>query len=59
VPERYSAQLETGTVNGRVSTDFPGMVQGRFDRQRTTTLGSGGVTLRAMTTNGGVTIRRQ
>jgi DUF4097 and DUF4098 domain-containing protein YvlB len=59
VPERYSAQLETGTVNGRVSTDFPVMVQGRFDRQLNTTLGSGGVKLRAMTTNGGVTIRRQ
>jgi len=59
VPERYSAELETGTVNGRVSTDFPVMVQGRFDRQLNTTLGSGGVKLRVMTTNGGVTIRRQ
>lgn len=59
VPERYSAELETGTVNGRVSTDFPVMVQGRFDRQLNTTLGSGGVKLRAMTTNGGVTIRRR
>jgi DUF4097 and DUF4098 domain-containing protein YvlB len=57
VPERYSAELETGTTNGRVSTDFPVMVQGRFDRQLNTTLGSGGVKLRAMTTNGGVTIR--
>jgi hypothetical protein len=59
VPDRYSAELETGTVNGRVSTNFPVMVQGRFDRQLNTTLGSGGVKLRAMTTNGGVTIRRQ
>jgi Putative adhesin len=59
VPERYSAELETGTTNGRVSTDFPVMVQGRFDRQLNTTLGSGGVKLRAMTTNGGVTIRRR
>jgi DUF4097 and DUF4098 domain-containing protein YvlB len=59
VPERYSAELETGTTNGRVTTDFPVMVQGRFDRQLNTTLGSGGVKLRAMTTNGGVTIRRR
>ena len=59
VPERYSAELEAGTTNGRVSTDFPVMVQGRFDRQLNTTLGSGGVKLRAMTTNGGVTIRRR
>ena len=59
VPERYSAQLETGTVNGRISTDFPVMVQGRFDRELTTTLGSGGVKLRVMTTNGGVTIQRR
>ena len=59
VPERYSAELETGTTNGRISTDFPVMVQGRFDRQLNTTLGSGGVKLRAITTNGGVTIRRR
>jgi DUF4097 and DUF4098 domain-containing protein YvlB len=59
VPERYSAELETGTTNGRVSTDFPVIVQGRFDRQLNTTLGSGGVKIRAMTTNGGVTIHRR
>ena len=59
VPERYSAELETGTTNGRLSTDFPVMVQGRFDRQLNTTLGSGGVKIRAMTTNGGVMIHRR
>jgi len=59
LPERYSAELETGTVNGRVTTDFPITVQGRLNREIHTTLGSGGVKIRAMTTNGGVTIRRR
>jgi len=59
LPERYSAELETGTVNGRISTDFPITIQGRLDRELHTTLGSGGVKIRAMTTNGGVTIHRR
>ena len=33
IPENYSAQLETGTVNGRVSTDFPVTVRGNISRQ--------------------------
>lgn len=59
LPERYSAELETGTTNGRVSTDFPITVQGRLTQEIHTTLGSGGVKIRAMTTNGGVTIQRR
>ena len=59
LPERYSAELETGTTNGRVTTDFPMTLQGRIDREIHTTLGSGGVKIRAMTTNGGVTIHRR
>ena len=59
VPESYSAELETGTTNGRVNIDFPVTVQGRFDRRLNTTLGSGGAKVRAITTNGGVTIRRR
>jgi len=59
LPERYSAELETGTTNGRISTDFPINVQGRLDREIHATLGSGGVKIRAMTTNGGVTIQRR
>ena len=59
VPEYYSAELETGTTNGRVSVDFPITVHGRFDRRLSTTLGSGGAKVRAITTNGGVTIRRR
>ena len=59
MPEHYSAALETATVNGRISIDFPVTVQGRIGRELTTTLGSGGARLRAVTTNGGVTIRRR
>ena len=59
LPEHYSAALEAGTTNGRVRIDFPITVQGTFDRRLNTTLGAGGATLRAITTNGGVTIRRQ
>ena len=58
VPEGYSARLETGTVNGGFDLDFPVTVQGRIGRSLTTTLGEGGPTVRAMTTNGGVRIVR-
>lgn len=59
VPENYSARLETGTVNGRLNVDFPTTVQGRITKELSLTLGSGGSTVRAMTTNGGVTIKRK
>jgi hypothetical protein len=58
VPENYSAHLETGTVNGHLSVDFPVTVQGRITRELAVNLGSGGPTVRAMTTNGGVRIKR-
>lgn len=59
VPDNYSAVLDTGTVNGHVSVDFPITVQGRMNNHITTTLGSGGAKIHASTTNGGVTIRRR
>ena len=58
VPENYSAHLETGTVNGHLSIDFPITVQGRISREVAVNLGEGGATVRAMTTNGGVKIKR-
>ena len=58
LPANYSAELETGTTNGRVAIDFPVTVQGRLGRHFTTTLGAGGARLRAITTNGGVTIHQ-
>ena len=59
VPEDYDAELVTGTVNGGIDVDFPITVRGRIGRQLRTTLGDGGPTIRAMTTNGGVKIRRR
>lgn len=57
LPENYSAHLETGTVNGNLSIDFPVTVQGRITRELAVNLGSGGATIRAMTTNGGVRVK--
>jgi hypothetical protein len=59
VPENYSAHLETGTTNGPVSLGFPVTVQGRINRDISTDLGQGGATIRAMTTNGPLTLRRK
>src|SRR2546428_12573332 len=59
LPATYSAELETGTTNGRISIDFPVTVQGRIDRHLTATLGAGGPKDRAITTNGGGTSRRR
>lgn len=58
VPENYSAHLETGTVNGHVSVDFPVTVSGNITKELSLNLGSGGATVRAMTTNGGVRLKR-
>ena len=59
VPAGYSARLETGTTHGGYEIDFPVTVQGRVDRRRLSVdLGDGGPTIRAMTTNGGVSVRR-
>lgn len=59
LPKGFSAQLEAGTTHGRVSIDFPVTVQGTIGRHLETTIGSGGPKLKAMTTNGGVTIRQR
>lgn len=59
VPEQYAARLETGTVNGAIRTDIPVTLSGRISRQLSIPLGGGGKTIRAMTTNGSVTITRR
>lgn len=56
VPQKYAAQLETGSVNGRINTDIPITVQGRISRRLSIPLNGGGKTVRAMTTNGSVRI---
>jgi hypothetical protein len=59
VPESFAAQLETGTVNGSIHTDFPVTVQGRISRRLSLPLNGGGKTIRALTTNGTVRISRR
>jgi len=56
VPRGYNAQLETGTTNGGMRVDFPITVRGSLTRHISTQLGSGGPTVRVITTNGGVHI---
>ena len=58
IPENYSAHLETGTINGGMNVNIPITVTGKIERDLSVDLGSGGTTIRATTTNGGVTIRR-
>lgn len=59
IPSSYSARLETGTTNGGMNIGFPITVQGSFGRRLSTQLGSGGATIRVVTTNGGVSIQRR
>ena len=59
LPSNYSAELETGTVHGRVQIDFPVTIHPGRQRRFTATLGSGGPTIRAITTNGTVLVRRE
>jgi DUF4097 and DUF4098 domain-containing protein YvlB len=60
LPEGYNAELETGTVNGPMNLEMPltvtlnGSVRDRIN----TTLGKGGSTVRVVTTNGPITIRK-
>jgi DUF4097 and DUF4098 domain-containing protein YvlB len=56
IPDHYSAHLETGTVNGGIEVNFPITIQGDIKHHLTTDIGSGGPTIHAETTNGGVTL---
>jgi DUF4097 and DUF4098 domain-containing protein YvlB len=59
LPANYSAHLTTGTVNGGMNIDFPITVQGRINREISTDIGHGGPPIRVVTTNGGVSVRKQ
>lgn len=54
-----TSDLDLETVNGGIDIDFPVTVSGRIGRQLRTTLGDGGPTIRVVTTNGGVKIKRR
>ena len=60
IPANYAAHLETGTVNGPMSIDFPITVQGRISSHHIETdLNGGGPTVRALTTNGPLSVQRR
>jgi DUF4097 and DUF4098 domain-containing protein YvlB len=58
MPPNYSAHLEAGTTNGRVSSDIPELATPNEKRPKQigVSLGNGGPTIRVITTNGGVHI---
>lgn len=56
IPEHYSAQLETGTLNGPMRVDLP--VRTRRGEWISTELGEGGAPVRVVTSNGPASIRR-
>jgi hypothetical protein len=58
VPASYSAHLVTGTVNGPLQLGIPITLQGRIGRRIETDIGSGGPTVRAVTTNGPLTVEQ-
>ena len=59
IPDDYSAQLQVGTTNGGMNSDFPMTVKGRLNRDIDATLGGGGAPIRVRTSNGGVRITRK
>jgi hypothetical protein len=59
LPAHFSAALEAATTHGRISIDFPVTVTGEIRNRLTTTLGGGGATIRAVTTNGAVRIQQK
>lgn len=56
IPDRYAAHLETATVNGGISVNFPVTIQGEIKNHLETDLGGGGPLIHIQTVNGGVTI---
>jgi hypothetical protein len=57
MPRNYSAQLDFATTNGGVHADVEGG-ESRPKGRISATVGSGGPTIRAVTTNGGVHVER-
>ncbi|MDB4947753.1 MAG: hypothetical protein JWM27_402 [Gemmatimonadetes bacterium] len=58
VPESYAAHLDVGNTNGPMALDFPVTVSGRIGHHIVTDLNGGGPTIRAMTVNGPIAVKR-
>ena len=59
VPENYSARLETATKRGNFYVNFPVERTQSSKYELNLDLGTGGVTIRVLTTNGQINIKRQ
>ena len=59
IPADYNGLLEAATVNGGISVDFPVTVTGKISKKLHAQLGDGGATIKAVTTNGSVKIKKQ
>ncbi|GAA4369169.1 hypothetical protein GCM10023185_42570 [Hymenobacter saemangeumensis] len=58
VPANYAAQLYSSTSHGRISSDFPTISRSMMGGEVNLALGKGGAPVKAVTTNGGISIRR-
>jgi DUF4097 and DUF4098 domain-containing protein YvlB len=59
VPQNYSARLTTSTNVGGVKANLPITKNGMLGREIATTLGQGGAPVKAVTTNGGISVRQK
>ena len=58
LPQDYSAQLFTSTNMGHIRTTLPVTKSGMFHKELTANLGKGGAPVKAVTTNGGVSVNQ-
>ncbi|WP_201984607.1 DUF4097 family beta strand repeat-containing protein [Hymenobacter rubidus] len=59
LPRTYSAQLISSTNMGGIHTSLPVTKSGMFHKEVTASLGQGGAPVRAVTTNGGISVDQE
>ncbi|MFC6225205.1 DUF4097 domain-containing protein [Hymenobacter artigasi] len=59
LPRTYSAQLFTSTNMGGIRTSLPVTKSGMFHKEVMASLGQGGATVKAVTTNGGIDVSQE
>lgn len=60
LPEHLDARLEMSTVNGRLSSDYPLTMSGKFsNKEMNAVIGNGGRLLKLETVNGTATLRKR
>ncbi|MBD2767704.1 hypothetical protein IC235_07340 [Hymenobacter sp. BT664] len=58
LPQEYSAQLFTSTNMGNIRTELPVTKSGMFHKELMASLGKGGAPVKAVTTNGGISVEQ-